>query len=633
MVDLKFFPYPAFKESQKVAYEKLKTSLENQMHFLLHLPTGGGKTAVALSLSLQTAQEKGLKAIYLTSRHEQHRKPIEEFLKIRQKCGLNFYVSSFKSKQVMCPQLKGEEIRDFYEMCKLAKKNKTCAYHVNLSDFDLVLKVIKKIKSEISNPEKLEEKYKFDLTELIYDYSKKSKLCPYEISGFLAEDSILIIGDFYHVFGHHQAEFLKRVGKKLKEIILIIDEGDQLPDRIRGHFSEHLTTFMINASIAQANRFKQNLTQAQIEFWEDYLNRLGDLKTAFEEFCISNLKGKEAKVEKEQFNEILLKYFNLEETIKVFFDAEEIIRNSGKRAYRIAEFLADWNEDKPSYARILHINMGNFVLDHLCLDPAEVASQIINKTYATILMSGSLTPVEAYADFLGFDRTRTEMLELPRSKEDFPIENSLVAFDISVTTWIKRREAQIERIAEHVEGIINNTPGSAIVYFPSYELRDRIAKIMKLKKLTLLEKPEMTQAERSDAIKALCKEAVFLGVLSGKFSRGIDLPGVLKAIIVVGVPVHPPDLFSKLLEEYYSDKFGSKDIGALYAWRIPAINAAIQAAGRLIRTKDDRGVIAFLDGRYLFVRDYYKILPVEYRDYKKVVRDPIPFVRKFWNYQ
>ena len=286
----------------------------------------------------------------------------------------------------------------------------------------------------------------------------------------------------------------------------------------------------------------------------------------------------------------------------------------------------------PEYARILRLRKNgklNYALEYVCLDPANIASQIINKTFSTILMSGSLTPVEAYLDFLGFDKSRAEAIELPRSKEDFPPENSLILIDISVTTWIKRRATQIEMIAKHVEGIVNSTPGSSIVYFPSYELLNQVSQLIKLNKKVLIESPGMTENERIKIIKEL-KRKILLAVLNGKFARGVDLPGILKSVVIVGVPVRPPDVFSKLLENYYASKFNSKEIGALYAWRIPAINAAIQAAGRLIRDKNDVGVIAFLDNRYCFVKDYYKILPVEYRKYKKIVREPSEAVINFW---
>ena len=320
MDNLQFFPYPSFKESQKIAYEKLRDALLAQKHFLLHLPTGGGKTSAVLALAIQKAIEKDLRIIYLTSRHEQHRKPVEEFLKICKKTNLKLYLTSFKSKKIMCPFLKEIETRDFYEMCKLAKKNRTCNYFLNLSNKNV--SVIQKIKNEILNPKQLKQKYKFDLAQLIFDFSIKKKLCPYEIAGLIGEESILVIGDFYHIFGHHLAEFLKRLGYTLEKVILIIDEGDQLPERIRGHYSEHLTTFMINSALAQARKFLEALSEKQVTFWEEYIDLLHSFQNIFIHFCKENLQWKyEEEIEKQKFLDEISKRFDVSELVNVFYQA------------------------------------------------------------------------------------------------------------------------------------------------------------------------------------------------------------------------------------------------------------------------------------------------------------------------
>ena len=90
--------------------------------------------------------------------------------------------------------------------------------------------------------------------------------------------------------------------------------------------------------------------------------------------------------------------------------------------------------------------------------------------------------------------------------------------------------------------------------------------------------------------------AVLLAASSGSFGEGIDLPGdLLKAVVIVGLPLSKPDLETQELIRYYDQRFQKGwDYGYLY----PAILRTIQNAGRCIRSTTDKGVIVFLDERY-----------------------------------
>ena len=102
--------------------------------------------------------------------------------------------------------------------------------------------------------------------------------------------------------------------------------------------------------------------------------------------------------------------------------------------------------------------------------------------------------------------------------------------------------------------------------------------------------------------------AVLLGVAAGSFGEGVDLPGILKGVIVVGLPLDKPDLETTELISYYDTAFGK---GWEYGYILPAMSRCIQNAGRCIRTEKDRGIIAFVDERYAWPR-YSSAFPTEW---------------------
>ncbi|MDP2750257.1 MAG: helicase C-terminal domain-containing protein, partial [Nanoarchaeota archaeon] len=176
--------------------------------------------------------------------------------------------------------------------------------------------------------------------------------------------------------------------------------------------------------------------------------------------------------------------------------------------------------------------------------------------------------------------------------------------------------------------IVNSVPGNSALFFPSYSLRDQINLFFKsrCKKTTFLESSVLSKEEKAemlDNFKSYKDKtgAVLLGVASGNFSEGIDLPGVLKCVIVVGLPLQPPDVETKELIAYYDKKFSK---GWDYGYIFPAINKCLQSSGRCIRNETDRGVLVFLDERFAW-NNYFKCFPADWdmvvtKNYSKLIK-------------
>ena len=174
-------------------------------------------------------------------------------------------------------------------------------------------------------------------------------------------------------------------------------------------------------------------------------------------------------------------------------------------------------------------------------------------------------------------------------------------------------------IAREVVAVAAGAPGNVAAFFPSYELLQEAESRIRpagLRKKLLVEHPTWTKAKRDGALEALRLArrqggAVLLGVQGGSLSEGVDYEGnLLQAVVVVGLPLSPPNLEVESLKDYYIRKFGPSK-GYDYAYVFPAVNKVLQAAGRPIRSERDRAAIVLLEGRLLAPR-YQRCLPPEF---------------------
>ena len=165
------------------------------------------------------------------------------------------------------------------------------------------------------------------------------------------------------------------------------------------------------------------------------------------------------------------------------------------------------------------------------------------------------------------------------------------------------------------------------MFFPSYSMRDEIYDILagSIEKKALIEKQNMVKKEKLEFLRefaALKDEgAVLFAVVGANFSEGISYDGkIMNASVLVGLPLQRPDILTGALIKFYDEKFRK---GWEYGYVFPSMNRAVQAAGRCIRSEKDRGLIVFMDGRYLW-ENYRKVIPKDYelivsRDLKKEI--------------
>lgn len=596
------FPHNKIRAIQVELAQAVDNAIKEKKHIVAHAPTGLGKTAATIAPALANAIKNDLTIFFLTSRHTQHKIIIDTLKAIRNKYGIEFGCVDLVGKKWMCPVPGTDTLysHEFSEFCKSLKEDMKCEFYANTKDKSqkLTLKA-QSLLNELRALSPLD-------SDQIMDFCKDEKFCPYEMSIALAKNAKVIIGDYYYIFNDSiMNNLFTRANLKLEKCVIIVDEGHNLPTRIRELLTGRLTSAMIRRAIKEAKKFGYNETISNLQIINDAINSLSlGLKV-----------GEEKLVSKDAFIQIISKKTDYDELIADLDFIAEAIRSNQKQSYigSLAFFLEQWGGDDKGFTRIISLQKAikgsATVLSYRCLDPSLTSSNIIKKSHSTILMSGTLNPTYMYKDILGFPEG-TEEFDF---KSPFPADNQLSLIIPKTTTkYTERNEKQYQEIAKICAEIVNEVPGNSAIFFPSYYLRDCVNNYFSTlcRKTTFLENTMLTKQEKQEMLERFKQYkdsgAVLMGAASGSFGEGIDLPGdLLKCVIIVGLPLQKPDLETKELISYYDLKFGK---GWDYGYLFPAFNKSLQNAGRCIRSTKDKGVVAYLDLRYSWP-NYFRCFP------------------------
>lgn len=568
------FPYKKARPGQKEFMEDVSESIKTGKNLIAHAPTGIGKTAGALAPAVEYALKNDKTVFFLTSRHSQHLMAMQTLKEMNKKRA--FVASDLIGKKHICsvPGIKGISSADFSSYCSYVREKGNCEFYNRTRSKKGLKKDAKEKVKELLSKQPLD-------TEQVKERCRL--FCPYEITLELMRKSQAVVCDYFHIFCSPELRILNRIGKKLEDSIIIVDEAHNLPERLRSILSRRLSTYIIRNAIKEA-------TSEDLE--KDLKQMLKEIKELGENVVEECIIPKQV---------LIRKIRNYDELIENLKDAADIVMKEKKTSFMgsIASFLEAWKGEDEGFSRILHKHEeGGKVylsLDYTCLDPSAISSSIIKEAHSTILMSGTMKPMEMYLDLLGMDNA-----QMKEYKSDFPEEKRLNLIFPEVTTKYKERhQEQYEKISWSIKKCIDSIPGNSIIYFPSYQFMHRIYDIIKIPEI-LEEQKFWKKRDREKVIRKFRngENRVMFAVMGGSFSEGIDLPGkALKGVIIVGVPLAKPDLYIKSLIDYYKQKFNN---GWDYAYTYPALIKVIQATGRVIRSKRDMGVVVLMDKRYLY---------------------------------
>ncbi len=616
-----YFPHEKVRESQKEFIDKIKETIENKTNLIAHVPTGVGKSAAVLSVALSYALKNKLTIFFITPKHTQHKIAVETLKLMKEKHNLDFGVVDLIGKKWMCAQSGVTDMTtgEFYEYCKEQVKNKQCIFYENLRKEDKISVetriTLDELNSKILHVEELKE------------ISKSRVLCPFEIACLVAKRASVIIADYHHILSPGIREhLLDRIKKDLSECVIIIDEAHNVPERCRELLSAQLST----TSLEYAKKEAESLGYKEIS------QCLESIKSIIESMAHKKFDNetKEALITKDEIIKEIEKVIDIDQLINdLYFIGEKAIEvKKRSSSTHIAGFLVNWQGPDESFSRIIKLNKSQkgkdfITINYNCLDPSLITKSLAFMSYSTICMSGTLTPLDMYKDLFGFETLTAEL------KNPFPDKNKLsIIVPETTTKFTARSQEMYKLIANYCASIVNEIPGNSVVFFPSYDLRNKISFYLETQctKTVFTEVPNMTKIEKGEMLekfKSYKKTgAVMFGVSSGSFGEGIDIEdNILKCVIIVGIPLEKQSIETQEIINYYDKKFGK---GWDYGYIMPAIIKCLQNAGRCIRSETDKGVIIFLDQRYIW-ENYFKCFPKDSN--LRITKEPINRIREFFN--
>ena len=601
MKDLQF-PFP-YREGQRDIVSGVYHTVSSGKTLFVQAPTGVGKTMSAIFPSVRAIGEgKGETLFYLTAKTITGTVAQEAFHILREK-GLKFKVTAITAKEKLCFQDTPECTS---EKCPYAKGH-----------FDRVNDAVYELWTT-------EEVYS---REVIRAHAEKWQVCPFEMCLDLSIWVDGIICDYNYVFDPNV--HLKRFfGENISgDHIFLIDEAHNLVERGREMYSAGISRQSLVAlrkkirkrfsklarTLDKANRQMMELEENLAETGKGYqvLSNPGVLPITF--LTISGELEEileEKELEEELRKEILEFYFIVRDFLNVseLVDENYVVytENSAEEGFRLRLF---------------------------CVNPAENLGEYLKKGKSAIFFSATMFPMLYYRELLTTDRDAYGIYV----QSPFPKENRriLIGSDVS-SRYTRRKREEYRKIAGYIARCVWQRQGNYMVFFPSYRLMEDVLQVYEEEFSVdwvrcVCQTPDMTEQEREGFLEEFQeREGTLVGfcVLGGIFSEGVDLTGEsLIGAVIVGTGLPQIGSQREILKEYYDKK---NHCGFDYAYRYPGMNKVLQAAGRVIRTKEDKGVILLLDDRF-WDRDYQEIFPREWQDRTGCRLDTVEgAVETFW---
>ncbi len=595
-----YFPYDSVRPHQDEFINTVYNAVSSRRSVLIEGSNGLGKTISALSAVLPIAIEKKLKILYVARTHRQHDRVIEELRAVFRKHQISGL--SIRGRNEMCLNVfaaKGAfDSKSLMEVCELLKAKSRCPYFTNVDErtYDYM-----QLQQQVASRPYMGSE--------IQRICKKKEVCPYELVKNALSDCKVIALSYLYVFDPViRTPFLKNLETELQKIILIVDEAHNLPETAIDISGSNLTLFVMKAAENEASRFGNKDIEEFARFFRVEVEKITDKIS------------REQIISADSIIEIIQKQGNITRPREFFEHMHEIGgsikknllaegKNPRSYVHSMAEFLLKWydtmNDDSFINVASRYFNKENnktAKLEIVALDPSKVTQPVFSSTYANVIMSGTLQPLEAFARITRLPESTVKFL-VP---SPFPKEHVFSAVSCGVTTSMENRTpAMYQKMIERINEVVNSTPTNTGIFTASFDvLNSLLAEGLEntLLKPLFHEKRGMTSKANEKLVGdfKVCGEkggAVFLGVQGGRTSEGVDFPGnQMNSVMVVGVPYAEPTPRVKAQIEYYDKCFPG--LGREYGYVLPAMKKASQAAGRPIRTLEDRGAIVFLDYRF-----------------------------------
>ena len=620
------FPF-SYREGQKELITYVYRTFYHKKKLFIEAPTGAGKTLSTVFPAVKAVGEQMAEKVFYLTAKTITRTVAEEAFSILRERGLLFKTVILTARDKICFL---EEAECNPVACPYAKGHYD---RINDAVYDMLT-------HEVSFTR-----------ELLEAYAQKHYVCPFEMCLDMSLFADGVIGDYNYVFDPHV--YLRRFFSEnnRRDYIFLVDEAHNLVDRGRGMYSATLRK-------------------------EAFL----ELKKA-----VKGYDGKMASLS-ERCNRQLLGYKKVCENYQILESIEPFMQALNKLASRIEKFLEE-HDDNPVrkavlefYFEISHFLLiyeklddkyviyaemqedGNFTLNLFCVDPSGNLEECMMRARSSILFSATLLPITYYKALLGGNE---EDYEVYASSVFSPKKRGLFIGSDITSKYTRRGPGEYFRAASYIKEITAQKKGNYLIFFPSHAFLKQVYDVYmgtffeEENEICLVQEDRMGEKEReaflrqfsgdrtegheagetlmpeqksglTEKVKQVADSRSLLGfcVLGGIFSEGIDLKeDRLIGAVIVGTGLPQVCNEREIIKQYFEEQ---GENGFDYAYQYPGMNKVLQAAGRVIRTVDDIGIVALLDERFL-QRSYKRMFPREWADYQVTTCNHAAFhVREFW---
>ncbi len=606
------FPFD-YREGQKELVTHVYHTICHKRKLFIEAPTGVGKTISTLFPAVKAVGEgKAQRIFYLTAKTITRTVAADTYDCMRQK-GLRMKTVIITAKEKMCPMEKTE--------CN----PKACPYakghfdRINDAMYDLL------ITEDSFTREKLEE------------YAEKYMVCPFEFCLDMSLYADGIICDYNYLFDPHV--YLKRFfaeGNK-GEHLFLVDEAHNLLERGREMYSAQL-----------AKEDFLGLRGAIKEFTDNKLKIFPQLETISRQLGSCNkemlrlkrqCEGEYCLLEDaELLSPLILRLNNLFSKMEKYLEDEE--KDSDLRSqildfyFEVSHFLMIWEGLDENYSVYTRFEGDDsFICKLFCVNSSYHLRTCMDRGVSSVLFSATLLPIQYYKSLLGGLQSDYEVY----AKSVFEPEKRGLFVAKDVTSRYRSRTASMyQRIAQYIHDITNCKKGNYLVFFPSYAFAKAVYEcfLPKEKDEILMQSENMREDEREAFLQCFevgddaTTSVIAFCVMGGIFSEGIDLKGErLIGAIVVGNGMPQVGAERDILRQHF-DKAGQS--GFDYAYTYPGMNKVLQAAGRVIRTAEDVGIVVLLEERFLEA-SYQRMFPREWENYSVMdISSAAEQIKSFW---
>ena len=575
------FPF-GYRKGQRKMVSGIYHAISKKEQIFIQAPTGVGKTMSAVFPAVRAIGQGMAETVFYLTARTITRTVAQDAFEILRDRGLLFKVITITAKEKLCfcdkPECDPEK-------CPYAKGH-----------YDRINDAVYELWTTEQS---------FD-RETLLRHAQKWQVCPFEMSLDLAVWMDGVICDYNYVFDPNVC--LKRFfGENVSgNYLFLIDEAHNLVDRGREMYS---ASICLN-DVIETRKFVKPYSQ---KLWK----KLGKVKKQMEEL---RQNCGEWKVE-ENAGVLPISLLSVQGELDQLLEeppAQEVVDGILDFYFKVRDFLniSELVDDNYVVYTAFDEN-GRFYMKLFCVNPAENLQKCLDKGNSTVFFSATLLPLQYYRKMLS---TRSENFGM---YVESPFEQKkrclMICRDVS-SKYTRRGYEEYRKIAEYIARMSWQKKGNYMVFFPSYRLMEDVYQVYQNEFSVswvrcISQHASMTELEREEFLEEFTEktEETLVGfcVMGGIFSEGIDLIGNrLIGAAVVGTGLPQVNCEREILKGYYDEK---GEQGFDYAYRYPGMNKVLQAAGRVIRTKEDTGAILLMDERFLN-RDYRNLFPREWND-------------------